>query len=255
MRQHQKKHFKRRVRDDAVVNPTAAVDSLQLGPLAVMSSTQGDLDLLCDMMNLGPDRSQPVFMSRIYTAVIGATQVSLAGPFVGAPYAAMILEALIAGGVRKVIFFGWCGAISPKVGIGDVIVPTSAIIDEGTSKHYFGNQNFAARPSLLLVKRIIAALKQQGLSYHEGQVWSTDAVFRETKDQVREYQSQKVLAVEMEASALFTVAEFRRVEVGGVLVVSDELSSLQWRPGFKHKSFKQKRMAVCEVIKNLCLQA
>ncbi len=255
MSQYQKRRFNSGLRDDAIVSPTAAVDSLTVGPFAVMSSTQGDLNLLCAIMNLGQDQFKPLFISRIYTADTGTSQVSLAGPFVGAPYAAMILETLIAGGVRKVIVFGWCGAISPRVSIGDVIVPTSAIIDEGTSKHYFANQNFVSRPSRVLVKRITAALKQQGLPYHKGRIWSTDAVFRETKDQVREYQTQKVLAVEMETSALFTVGKFRQIEVSGVLVVSDELSSLEWRPGFDQKFFKQRRMAVCEVIKNLCLQA
>lgn len=255
MRQHQNQESSRMAQGDAIVNPVTGIDSLSLGPLAVMVSTVGDLNTICRMMDLSQDQSKPLFISRIYTTDSRISKVSLTGPFVGAPYAVMILETLIAGGVREVIFFGWCGAISPQVSIGDVLVPTSAIIDEGTSKHYFNNGSFESGPSESLVKRIKAALRQRGLSYHEGRIWSTDAIFRETKGKVRQYQSKQVLAVEMEASALFTVGKYHHIDVGGVLVVSDELSTLKWQPGFKQDRFKQGRTAVCEVIKSLWRQA
>ena len=241
--------------DDTIVKPANLFESLNLGPLAVMLSTPSDLRSLCELMGFRKDTFNSLFLSRIYTnADSGICDASLVGPFVGAPYAVMILESLVAGGVRKVICFGWCGAISPEIGIGDILVPTAAIIDEGTSRHYFNNKKFAPRPSESLVKLITAALRQKGLSYHEGTIWSTDAIFRETKDKVRKYQAQKVLAVEMETSALFTVANYRVIDLAVILVVSDELSTLKWRTGFKKKRFKQGRATVHGVIKHLCLQ-
>lgn len=239
--------------DEAIVNPAIGIDTPNLGPFGVMLSTQGDLNTLCRMMNLGQSESKPLFTSKIYTADDGACAISLAGPFIGAPYAAMILEVLIARGVRFVLFFGWCGAISPHVRIGDVLVPTAAIIDEGTSRHYNG-KGCEARPSEVLVKKLTEALRSREFPYHEGRIWSTDAVFRETKNKVRKHQTQKVLAVDMEASALFTVGSFRNIDVGGILVVSDELSSLRWKPGFKNTRFKRMRTAVCDIVKRLCLQ-
>jgi uridine phosphorylase len=241
--------------NDPIIKPASLFKSLNLEPLAVMLSAQSDLSTLCELMGFSKDRFNPLFMSRIYTAAdVDICDATLAGPFVGAPYAVMILESLVAGGVRKVIHFGWCGAISPEINIGDILVPTSAIIDEGTSRHYLNNNDFASRPSESLVKMITAVLRQKGLSYHEGPIWSTDAIFRETKDKVRKYQAQKVLAVEMETSALFTVGNFREIDLAAILVVSDELSTLKWRTGFKKKRFKQGRTTVCEVIKHLCLQ-
>ena len=220
-----------------------------------MLSIKSDLHALCELMGFSKDESKSLFVSRIYTAADDSTcDASLAGPFVGAPYAVMILESLVAGGVRKVFYFGWCGAISPEIGIGDILVPTSAVIDEGTSRHYLNNNHIVSQPSESLVKMITAALRRRGLSYHEGPVWSTDAIFRETKDKVRKYQAQKVLAVEMETSALFTVGNYRKIDLAAILVVSDELSTLKWQTGFKKKRFKQGRAAVCEVIKHLCLQ-
>jgi hypothetical protein len=52
----------------------------------------------------------------------------------------------------------------------------------------------------------------------------------------------------MEMSALFSVSRFRRVDLTGILVVSDELSTLQWQPGFKTEAFQQARVSVSEVI-------
>jgi uridine phosphorylase len=255
MSQQHDQRSNRRDWDDAIVQPASLFESLTLKPWAAMLSTRSDLGSLCELMGFSKDTFNPLFISRIYTAAHDSIwDVSLAGPLVGAPYAVMILESLVAGGVRKVIYFGWCGAISPEIGIGDILVPTSAVIDEGTSRHYLNNNNFTSRPSESLVKMITATLKQKGLSYHKGPIWSTDAIFRETKDKVRNYQTQKVLAVEMETSALFTVGNYRQIDLAAILVVSDELSSLKWRTGFKNKRFKQGRASVCEVIKHLCPQ-
>ncbi len=175
----------------------------------------------------------------------------MVGPFVGAPYAAMLLETIIAWGVERIIFFGWCGAISHDVKIGDIIIPTSATIDEGTSKHYHQVDDIS-RPSSYIQKNTKEALIKAGLCFHEGIVWSTDAIYRETCEKVKYYQQKDILAVEMELSALFTVAKFRNVQMGGILVVSDELSTLTWRPGFREQRFKESRMSVVKEIKALC---
>jgi purine-nucleoside phosphorylase len=85
-------------------------------------------------------------------------------------------------------------------------------------------------------------------------VWSTDAPFRETQAKVLGYQRQGALAVEMECSALFTVGAFRSAEVAALLVVSDDLSSLSWKPGFKDTRFARGREAACNIISRLCTE-
>jgi purine-nucleoside phosphorylase len=90
------------------------------------------------------------------------------------------------------------------------------------------------------------------LNFHSGTVWSTDAIYRETPQQVEYYQRRGAIAVDMEISALFTVAQFRQVDLGAVAVVSDELGSFKWRPGFKMDEFKRGRAAVCRVLKDVC---
>jgi uridine phosphorylase len=171
---------------------------------------------------------------------------------VGAPYAVMVLETLIAWGARKIIFLGWCGSISDKVKIGDIIVATSAIIDEGTSGHYENNETRVSFPAASMLTTLKDALRQNQADFHNGAIWSTDAIYRETGEKVKYFQRQDAIGVEMEISALFTVAKFRGVDLAALAVVSDELSSFKWRPGFKMDEFKHGRKTACTVIKDLC---
>jgi len=237
---------------DAIIFPKKGKHSPQLGPVGVIAGTETDLTLLCRLLDFDKTQSQKLFTSRLYVSGQPNADFSLSGPLIGAPYAAMVLETLIAWGVRKILFLGWCGSISTKAKIGDIIVPTSAIIDEGTSGHYKKDDNRMSFPSELMVAKLRAALDQKCLKYHHGPVWSTDAIYRETRDKVENYQRQDVIGVEMEISALFTVAQFRKVDIGAMVVVSDELAAFKWRPGFKMDAFKHGRKAACTVIRDIC---
>ncbi|MDP7355143.1 MAG: nucleoside phosphorylase [Desulfobacterales bacterium] len=244
---------------DSIVNPIKPKNISDLGRVAVMVSTQADLVYLCHLMNMDESRFRGLFMSRLYIGDDDNRAISLAGPMIGAPYSTMILEALIAWGANIFLFFGWCGSISPNVRVGDIIVPESSIIDEGTSRHYENHGLTGSKEtdalsysSERIIRQLKIALNQCGHQYHAGTIWSTDAIFRETREKVEYYQKKNILAVEMEVSALYNVGRFRNVEVGGVLVVSDELSTFQWRPGFNDNRFKSRRKAVCEVIYSLC---
>ncbi len=238
--------------DDSIVKPGKAKGAPDLGPVAVMVSNQNDLDALRRQLDLGQDHVRILFMSRLIVGNDLRQDLGVTGPIIGAPYAAMVLETLVAWGVRKIIFFGWCGAVSKKVKIGDIIVATGAVIDEGTSRHYNANGHDLACPSDQILGKTKKAFRDHDLSFHEGLVWSTDAIYRETRAKVEHFQQKGVLAVEMELSALFTVGSFRNVEVTGILVVSDEVATYKWRTGFKQRDFKKARRAAVEVISILC---
>ncbi|MCK4468703.1 MAG: nucleoside phosphorylase [Desulfobacterales bacterium] len=240
-------------KDDAIVRPVKGKNSPQPGACAVMVSSESDLRMLCRKMNLLENCFIKLFTSRLYIDNRRAN-LTLVGPFIGAPYAVMILETLIARGVRKILFFGWCGAISPDVKIGDIIIPTGAIIDEGTSRHYKKGENFCVRPPGHITEKIKEALSQRGICFQTGLIWSTDAVYRETCERVKYYQNKDALAVDMELSALFTAGSFRKVEVGGILVVSDEISTCKQVAGFSKQCFKKSRADVCEAISSICLK-
>ncbi len=238
--------------NEAIIFPKKGKRSPELGPLAVVAGTETDSSLLRKLLGFAADDYQKLFTSRLYVSNRSADGISLCGPLVGAPYAVMVLENLIAWGVEKIIFLGWCGSISQQVSIGDIVIATSAIIDEGTSKHYQPDENDQSFPSEWLTARLVADLNKAQIRFHSGPIWTTDAIYRETRRKVETYQRRHVLVVEMEISALFTVAAYRGADLGAVAVVSDELASFKWRPGFNTKEFKRGRQTVCEVIKNLC---
>ena len=103
-----------------------------------------------------------------------------------------------------------------------------------------------------MASMIRQVLVDDHIDFHAGTIWTTDAVYRETRQQVAAHQQNGILAVEMEISALYSVARFRHVDIVGLLVVSDELSSMTWRPGFKDERFIQGRQTACKVIKKIC---
>ena len=239
---------------DAIILPKRGKRSPQLGPVAVIAGTETDLFQLCELLDFDSRTYQKLFTSRLYhdAADPSAPGISLTGPVVGAPYAVMVLETLIAWGARKIIFLGWCGSIAEKVKIGDLIVATSAIIDEGTSGHYENNETRVSFPAASMLTALNDALRQNQTDFFSGAIWTTDAIYRETIEKVKHFQGREAIGVEMEISALFTVAKFRGADLGAMAVVSDELAAFKWRPGFKMDEFRNGRQAACTAIRDLC---
>ena len=239
-------------KNDAIVNPIKSKNAPDLGPFAVMAATRPDLFFLCELFDFDNNDFFRLMISRLYFDRLQPNGTTLAGPFVGAPYAVMLLETLIAWGADKIIFIGWCGAVSENVKIGDIILPTSAVIDEGTSAHYGQRDEGVSWASSSLVSEIRQVLHKNQIDFHAGPIWTTDAIYRETRPQLESHQQDGTLAVEMELSALYSVAQFRDVTIAGILVVSDELSSFNWRPGFKDERFVRGRRTACKVVDELC---
>jgi uridine phosphorylase len=234
--------------EPAIVNPVRTKNSPVLPRLAIMVGSRTDLLILSKMLNLSDHSCRSLYNGMLYMG----KDFCLAGPLIGASYAVMIMESLLAWGADRILFFGWCGAISDTVKIGDILIPTGAFVDEGTSIHYGAVGDHLARPSEQVSGIIRQTLDRHKTSYVQGQIWSTDAIYRETATKVKYYRQKKAVAVEMELSALLTVGVFRNVQVGSVLVVSDDLSTYKWRPGFRQENFKQSRRMVCGAIRDIC---
>lgn len=162
----------------------------------------------------------------------------IAGPAIGAPMAALTMEKLIALGARRIILFGWCGALSRELHIGDILVPDQALSGEGTSA-YYSTSNKQPGPDEGLRQKVAALFMENGVATRSGCVWSTDAVYREKRSVLSALHRGGVSAVDMEFSALCSVAHFRGVEFAAVLAVSDEIWGSSWRPGFSNKIFKK----------------
>src|SRR5579875_3191778 len=151
---------------------------------------------------------------------------------IGAPAAAAQMEPFIALGVQRFASIGTAGALQPHLAIGDIILCDRAIRDEGVSHHYLPAEKYSA-PSPELTAKLGAALAAQGSSPSAtGTTWTIDAPYRETVAEARHYQSEGVLCIDMEAAALFAVAQVRGAQVASAFVVSDSLADLEWNPQF-----------------------
>ena len=229
----------------AIVNPVKGKNPPKTGDMAIVAATESDLRRLGQLARTPVTQRRKLFMSALLVHADTHHRFTVVGPLIGAPYAAMVLESMCVWGVTRVVFIGWCGAVSSRIKPGDLVLPTGAMVDEGTSGHYGTPAGHTARPAPALTDQIRSALHRHGASHHEGVIWTTDAIFRETVAKVKHYQAQDALAVEMEMSAIFSVAAFRKIQAAGILVVSDEISDYHWRPGFRHPAFGAARHAAC----------
>ncbi len=150
---------------------------------------------------------------------------------IGAPVAVTLLEELIAFGIKRFISIGSAGTLQPHIQVGDIIVCDRAIRDEGTSYHYLKPSKYA-HASVKLTKIIEETMQSDGQKYVLGTSWTIDAPYRETIEEVRKYQKEGVVTVEMEAAGLFSVAAYRGVDIGSIFTVSDSLADLEWNPQF-----------------------
>jgi uridine phosphorylase len=163
----------------------------------------------------------------VYEIEWDATPIAVYHPGVGSPLAAMFLEEIVETGCRSFVAVGGAGGLVPELTVGHVVVPTAAIRDEGTSYHYLPASR-TTEPSLRAVAAIERVLQAHSVPFVTGKVWSTDAPYRETRAKVERRVAEGCVAVDMEAAALFAVAQFRGVEFAQILAAADDLSQEQW---------------------------
>jgi purine-nucleoside phosphorylase len=102
-----------------------------------------------------------------------------------------------------------------------------------------------------LCRRMEIQISKWNKGCRKGTVWTTDAPYRETPSKIRRYREKGILAVDMEMSALMNLARYRCVGFEPLLVVSDELFDLKWRPGFRTPAFKEACRSAGEIILGL----
>jgi uridine phosphorylase len=150
---------------------------------------------------------------------------------IGAPRTAIVVERLVAHGTERFVVVGNVGSLQPDVRLGSTIVADEAIRDEGTSYHYLADDD-AARATPTVRDALTDAAEAAGETTHVGATWTTDALYRETALEIEHYRDDGVLAVDMEAAAVFAIAQFRGVEAGALFTVSDHLTPDGWETHF-----------------------
>jgi uridine phosphorylase len=154
----------------------------------------------------------PCYHTDLYLFGLGGQTVGILGCVVGAPFAVLIAEELFESGCRFLLSLTSAGQISAAGPTPYFVVIDRALRDEGTSYHYAAPAEFAdADP--YLVATAAKALEQAGLHILVGSSWTTDAPFRETTDAIEAARGKGILAVEMEAAALYSFAQARMKSV------------------------------------------
>ena len=163
----------------------------------------------------------------IYEMDFKGDRLAFFHPLMGAPLTAGLLEEVIALGCRKFMACGSAGVLRSDIAVGHIVVPVSAVRDEGTSYHYLPpTREVQASPEA--VSAIEQVLNRHSIPYILGKTWTTDAFYRETPGKVKLRREEGCLTVEMEAAALFAVARFRQVSLGQILCGGDDVSGEEW---------------------------
>lgn len=162
----------------------------------------------------------------IYLTTIKGVKIAFYMTLVSSPETAGCLEeANCLTGAEKFILFGSCGSLDYELTKGKLIVPTQAYRDEGLSYHY---QEASEYIEIVNSDKIAELLKQMGVPYVQGKAWTTDALYRETKNKAGRLKEEGCIAVEMELAGAQAVCNFHNWELYNFLITGDNLDGEKW---------------------------
>jgi len=156
-----------------------------------------------------------------YTGTYEGKRVSVQGTGMGCPGATIVFEELVQLGVTKLIRVGTCGGLQPDHELGDLIVALTAVPADSTATHLVGGEPHCPTASWELIHGAVHVAKEMGQDMRVGPIVSSDLFYNPNEGQYDRWSARGILAVEMEASALFTVAALKGVHGGCLLTVSD----------------------------------
>jgi DeoD family purine-nucleoside phosphorylase len=156
-----------------------------------------------------------------YTGTYRGRPVSVQGTGMGCPGATIVFEELVQLGCKRLIRVGTCGGLQPHHALGDLIVALTAVPADSTATHLVANEPHCPTAAWSVVHGAVHAAKEQDVPLHVGPIVSSDLFYNPDGGQYERWSKRGILAVEMEAAALFTLCALRGVEAGCLLTVSD----------------------------------
>jgi len=215
--------------EKGIVQPSKTIGSADAPERGVMCFY---LDVIKHVLSVRPSRQlepvrTPVGDLPVHEIDWDGRKLALLHPGVGAPWVVAHTEEMIARGCRVFVAIGGAGVLDRELVRGHLMVPCCAVRDEGTSFHYAAPSREIAA-SQQAVDTVETVLREHGVSYTTGKTWTTDAYFRETPSRVARRKAEGCLTVEMEAAALFAVAQFRKVTLAYILFCGDDVSGDEW---------------------------
>lgn len=200
--------------------PHLLVEDGALHDIALLPGDPGRVDRIADKCT----DSTEITHNREYKAVnatYNGTNLTICSTGIGSPSAAIAVEELHAVGVKTLIRPGTTGALQPSIEIGDMVIATGAAKAEGTTKRY-ESETFPAVPHYDVTTALIDAAKKNQADVHVGPIVTDDAYYAEGP-YVDEWEAAGILAVEMEAAAIFTLARRKGMRAGAICTVDGNL--------------------------------
>jgi uridine phosphorylase len=182
-------------------------------PTICVLDPDGDLvDYLHASGQAQPHRAWACYHTRLDTFVQQDITYGIVGRVVGAPFAVLVAEELFASGCRLIISITSAGQITKLGKPPYFVLIERALRDEGTSYHYLPPASYSTlRPEL--ADMVLAAWGDDAVVLHRGASWTTDAPFRETETAIAAARAAGILAVEMEAAALYALAMAKQQDI------------------------------------------
>ena len=163
----------------------------------------------------------------IYLYESEGEKIAITMPFQCSAGAAGTLEEMHAMGCSKFIICGGAGCLTGKMDVGQIMLPTSAVRDEGASYHYLAPSREVEAPKETLEKTA-RILGEMGVPFTLGKTWTTDAFYRETKEMVEKRRAEGCRMVEMETAGFYAVAKYYGLQLAQLLYAGDDVSGEAW---------------------------
>jgi len=181
---------------------------------------------LCNAGLAGRHPGWACYHTDLYVFREGGHEYGILGCIVGAAFAVLVAEELFASGCRFLVSMTSSGQILPVQAPPYFIVIERALRDEGTSYHYLPPSDYS-EAAMHLTQMAREALTAAGIMIQSGATWTTDAPFRETEKAIDAAKNAGILAVEMEAAALYTFAKARNREVLCFAHVTNQMGRIE----------------------------
>ncbi len=241
---NQKEHMTR----DIHIAPRDLLDSLQFkngdfAPIALVSGQPHRAQTCLGFLE-NPVKNFTFFGYTFWTGMHKGKRITVGNGGFYSPDTAFVTELLAEGGVECLIRLGSCGALRKDIAVGDFVVADSCLRGDGATPYYV-DKNFMPETDRALTDAIGASFKKDS-AVHKGKVWTTDALFKETKQVVNSYIDQGAIAVDMVSSTFVTLANVYKKRSAAVLCVSDNLITGQM--GFTDIRFYQNERAMIDKI-------
>ncbi|WP_121820470.1 nucleoside phosphorylase [Halostella salina] len=201
--------------------PHLLVEEGDLTDIALVPGDPGRVDRianLCDDHTVVAENRE----YKVVNAEYDGRELTICSTGIGSPSATIAAEELHAVGVETLIRVGTTGALQAGIEIGDMVVATGAAKDEGTTKRY-ERVSLPAVPDYDVLTALVDSAEENDEDVHVGAVATDDAFYAETDEYVEAWEDAGVLAVEMEAAALFTLARRKGMRAGAICTVDGNL--------------------------------